>query len=201
VSFVEKVEESGGSSSASPKVQKQILEKADKFSVLLPSNLPQLVVPEFAPLINPFFFQDRHHTFYVEPTLTEQTFLEWQDWIVPVVGPDLDFDVPITASDPEWLDPGGPVEFDPLSIYEFGDNFDWATSPGTLLQFGDAWVSGGGGVNVQQLPAMSTSAFEMFADTSGGIRPSMIDGSGLNSVSLKGMNVGGQLGAQKGFGG
>ncbi|MFL6255988.1 MAG: neuraminidase-like domain-containing protein, partial [Pyrinomonadaceae bacterium] len=162
VSFVEKVEESGGSSSASPKVQKQILEKADKFSVLLPSNLPQLVVPEFAPLINPFFFQDRHHTFYVEPTLTEQTFLEWQDWIVPVAGPDLDFDVPITASDPEWLDPGGPVEFDPLSIYEFGDNFDWATSPGTLLQFGDAWVSGGGGVNVQQLPAMSTSAFEMF---------------------------------------
>ncbi|MDT7690129.1 MAG: hypothetical protein QOE46_2888 [Acidobacteriota bacterium] len=188
VSFVETFVEEGGVPQANPKVSKEILRKAEDFSIIAPGNLPVFVTPEFGPLVNPFFFQDRQHTFFVEPTLTEQTFVEWEDWIVKVAVPDPVINVPITVGVPLWLDPGGPVEFDPLARFGLESGGDWLTIPQTLLQFDGAWVGVGGGVNVQQLPGMSMTSFSLF--TNGGMRPTMIDGGGLGSVALKSINAG-----------
>jgi hypothetical protein len=42
------------------------------------SDLPNLGV-----LVTPFFYQDDHHVFYVEPTLTESVIDKWDHWAVP----------------------------------------------------------------------------------------------------------------------
>ena len=41
--------------------------------------------PEIAALVSPLFYQDNQHTFYVEPTVTETTLGDWDDWVIPSV--------------------------------------------------------------------------------------------------------------------
>ncbi|MFL6201533.1 MAG: neuraminidase-like domain-containing protein [Thermoanaerobaculia bacterium] len=130
---------------------REILGQAESF-LLLVGNPPELVAPDVAPLISPFFFQDRQSTFFIEPTLTETTITEWEDWVIPVAQPKPKDDLPITAEVPEWLDPGGPVEIDPLALFEIQAATDWVTAPTTLLQFDQAWVGPAGGVDVLALP-------------------------------------------------
>lgn len=201
VSFIEKIEDDGGPRPVPTWTTDSILRKADNFSLLAPDSQQRLVAPEFAYLISPFFFADRHHTFFVEPTLTEKTFTEWEDWVVPVSVPDLSDDAPLAYGVPEWLDPGGPVEFDPLALYGIQEMSDWVTSPQTVLQFDEAWVGRGGGVDVLALPASSVSPLDFAEQPGGGFRPAMIGAGGLSTVALKGMKGAGGLAGSPVIGG
>lgn len=167
--------------------EEPILEKVDGYSIVMPEEPSSLVAPMLAPLISPFFFQDRFHTFFVEPTLTETTTVKWEDWIIPVVEAEIDPDkIPITAQVPVWVDPGGPVMFDPLAQYQIDVISDWATANETLLKYDQAWVGTGGGVDVQVLPGMSASTLDMIANLGSQFSPAMIGGGGLNSGALGG---------------
>jgi hypothetical protein len=201
VSFIEEIKDDGGPRPIPSWTTDAILKKTDDFSLLAPDSRQRLVAPEFAYLISPFFFEDRHHTFFVEPTLTEKTFVEWEDWAVPIPIPDLSDDAPLTYGVPEWVDPGGPVEFDPLALYGIQEMTDWITSPQTVLQFDDAWVGRGGGVDVLDLPGSAASALDLAAKPGGGFRSGMIGAGGLSTVALKGMQGAGALANSTAIGG
>jgi hypothetical protein len=201
VTFVEKVEDAGGQYPSWTVATKKILRKVDNYSLLVPNILPQLVAPQFGPLITPFFFADRQHTFYVEPTLTEQTYTEWEDWIIPLPYPDLDIDLPVTANVPEWLDPGGPVEIDPLARFGIQEVGDWLATPQVVLRYDEAWVGIRGGVDVEMLPAMQMSNLDTLANLGGRLTGAMINGGGMTSVGLQGLTLGSQKGASPMIGG
>ena len=156
VETVEKVEYNGGSGVSTDWVTKPILSKSDKFSLLIPGALPELVAPAIAHLVNPFFFADRNHTFYVEPTLTETTYVDWEDWAIPVAEAP-EFDLPITAEVPEWVNPGGPVEIDPLARFDIQETSDWLATSGIVLQFDQALIGAAGGIDLQdvQIPGQT----------------------------------------------
>jgi len=151
VTFVEKIVEDGVSRPVSTWATRPILGKAGDFSLLIPGSPPQLVAPEIAHLVSPFFFADRDHTFYVEPTLTEKTYTEWEDWIIPGLDIEPDLELPVTADVPVWVNPGGPVEIDPLAQFGFQEKSDWLATPKVVLQFDQASIGGAGGVDAEKL--------------------------------------------------
>ena len=196
VRFVDKIVDDGGPRPVPHWIALPILSKTDSFSLLVPGLPPQQVLPEFGPLISPLFFADRHNTFYVEPTLTEKTYIEWEDWIIPAVDVDPDIDMPVTADVPQWMDPGGPVEFDPLARYGIQEKSDWIATPGIVLQYDQAWVGAAGGVDVQSLPGMSSSYRESLESLEGRSTPAMMSGGGFDSKALKSTTLGGNVGGK-----
>lgn len=110
-----------------------------------------------APLIAPFFYQDKQHTFYVEPTLTEVTISEWEEWVIstPQPEPQLNRDdwwveLPVFVEVP-LFDP--PIPIDPFARFGFQRKGDWLTNPRTVLQFGERLVGRSGGLDIAVLPA------------------------------------------------
>jgi len=185
VSFLEKIEDDGGARPTFTWSTDKILRSTNDYSLVIPGENPKLISPDFAHLVNPFFFQDRHHTFYVEPTLTEKTFVEWEDWVVKTPAPQIDLDdIVLAPKVPEWIDPAGPVEFDPLSMFEIAETSDWATAQQTLLGFDDAWIGRTGGVNVQTLPAMDKTVIDTIANIDNNSMHMMIGAGGLNPVAV-----------------
>lgn len=190
VTFLEKIVDDGGKRPVYTWATDKILRKGDDFSLMIPGIPPQLVSPEFGPLISPFFFADRHNTFYVEPTLTEKTYAEWEDWVIPVVKVDPDIDMPVTANVPEWVDPGGPVEFDPLARFGIQEKSDWLSTPQIVLQYDQAWVGARGGVDVQTLPGMPASSREALSNLDGRVTQAMMSGGGFSSKALNSTKLG-----------
>jgi hypothetical protein len=109
-------------------------------------------------LVSPFFFKDTSDgattnelTFFVQPSLTETTLIEWEGWAIPPRRPD-----------PIWLNPrlldqinviaqvpvvgqGPVITADPgLSIFPRQSLVDWATHPSTVIAYGTSWIGQGG---------------------------------------------------------
>lgn len=110
-----------------------------------------------APLISPFFYQDNQHAFYVEPTLTEATIDQWEEWVISTPLPEPGFDrddwwteVPIFAEVP-IAEPSFAV--DPLAHFGFQLKRDWVTDPATFLRFDERLIDRTGGVDFAVLPA------------------------------------------------
>jgi hypothetical protein len=204
VRFAEKSVDDGSGPPDNTVVDKAILQDVGSYSIVMPEELPYLAAPQFAPLISPFFFQDKAHTFFVEPTLTENTFIEWEDWTIQQPEWELDIDdIVLESNVPEWVDPAGPITYDPLSIYELEFTTDWVTADKTLLAYDQAWVGVSGGVNVQVLPEMGSNALDQIVNLGSQFSPALIGAGGLNSVALTGiksginnpaMDVGGKIG-------
>jgi hypothetical protein len=93
-------------------------------------------------------------------------------------------DIVLAPKVPEWIDPAGPVEFDPLSMFEIAETSDWATAQQTLLGFDDAWIGRTGGVNVQTLPAMDKTVIDTIANIDNNSMHMMIGAGGLNPVAV-----------------
>ncbi len=185
VSFLEKIEDDGGVRPEYTWATKKILRDMDNYLLAIPGETPRLISQEFAHLVNPFFFQDRHHTFYVEPTLTEKTFVEWEDWIIGVPGPEIEIDdIVMFPNVPEWVDPGGPVEFDPLSDLR-DKNTCRIGPPHSKPCFSSTrhgWETGG--VNVKSLPAMDKTMIDTIGNIDSNFMPTMIGAGGLHSMAI-----------------
>lgn len=113
-------------------------------------------------LVSPFFYKDTghpltrsEHTFFVQPSLTEKTIVEYQGWAVAPSGPDKSWYNPkvlehiqLVPQTPLWDGPG-PVEAgDPVySLYPMNGAADWATNRATAIAYGDTWIGKGGAVN------------------------------------------------------
>jgi hypothetical protein len=137
------------------KATKKVLDKGNNFALVIPPGPVNTTgKPEIDSLVRPFFYQDARHTFYVEPTVTEQTFHKWEDWIlVEPGGPSFHFD-----NDLYWeeidIDPIGPVinPADPISEYAIYAvqnpvmSNDAVLSANIGVHFGDSIITAGGAI-------------------------------------------------------
>jgi hypothetical protein len=140
---------------------KQVLAKGGGFSLVIP---PQAVdtagSSDIDSLVRPFFYQDNKHTFYVEPTVTEQVFHEWEDWIVAEpAGPKWEIDHDLYWEEVIPIDPWGPVVSpnppDPISPYahyavqDVHVAQDSLLAPDIAVQFGDNFIGVNGSIGVE----------------------------------------------------
>lgn len=160
VTFAERVETEGGESPETTMVDRDVLASGQgSYSLLLPSNRFELRERTFGPLIRPLFYQDSRNTFYVEPSVTETTIEEWDDWVVRVPGVVTAVDVPelwreveiapaVPKPEPPILtDPGVIDPIGPYARFRLREERDWVTSPGTFLRFDDRVVGETGGLD------------------------------------------------------
>jgi peptidoglycan hydrolase-like protein with peptidoglycan-binding domain len=141
---------------------KQVLDNGDidGFSLVIPpTKVDTTGSNEIDGLVRPFFYQDHKHTFYVEPTVTEQTFHEWEEWVVASPATKWEYDIPqyweekppiIDPSDPV-IDPG-PVDvisqyaiFNPKNMFA---SQDVLLAPTVTVQFGNSVIGAQGAINV-----------------------------------------------------
>jgi hypothetical protein len=67
------------------KADTDVLALGDDFSLVIPPAAVGLAAGdngEIGSLIRPFFYQNRQHAFFVEPSVTDTAFTEWQGWMV-----------------------------------------------------------------------------------------------------------------------
>jgi hypothetical protein len=144
------------------------------YSLLFASNLPRLpftatnepgVFSWFdSPylvdlLLRPFFYQDSENTFFVEPTMTEQTIDEWDWWVIQYPWPYayLNSDswwsnLLLQAAVPTALHFPPSEQIDVSSLYRLKPTEDWLTNPTTVLHYGDHFVGKNGGLTALTLP-------------------------------------------------
>ncbi|WP_068819221.1 neuraminidase-like domain-containing protein [Phormidesmis priestleyi] len=202
VSFVEKIENAKGN----PPVTKPILQQGSNFSLLPCSNPLQVMTAEIGALVSPFFYQDNQHTFFVEPSLTEKTIAQWEEWVIPTAKPE---SKPI--NDDSWKKlkvvqnvPSKaliPHPIDPIAKFKPSLQEDWLTHPTTALQFDQVLLGATGRINQSALAvnslenaAPAIAGLQVaegqtltVADREGGLN--VIGRSGLNPVMLERVNT------------
>jgi hypothetical protein len=105
-------------------------------------------VGEIASLMKPVFYQDNAHTLFVDPSVTERTIEEWQDWVTRTPQPEPGWvkpdwwkdiivipEIPWKGPIPDPRDPRLGFEIDPGSLINPKPDFDWLVNPGTGLLF------------------------------------------------------------------
>lgn len=165
--------------------QENILDSANNYALLICGNriAPPFLNEQTEPLywdagnlVSPFFFKDTTNpnaasqparffdelTFFVQPSLTEKTIVEWEGWAI----------APYTPAQ-NWADPNvlnhfnviaqvpltGPKPVDPgYSVNPMQPEVDWVTNPATAISYGEAWIGKGGGVNVKGFSTVSAGA-------------------------------------------
>lgn len=169
----------------------QILEQGDTFAILPCNNdLTPLVVsaeasanasnpaavvaavqsglPEILALMKPVFYKDEVNTLFIEPSVSERTVEEWQEWVtqtpVPEPGwhlPDWFDDVVIVPEVP-WKEPrpgpGDPwLEVDPDALVTVKRVDDWLVNPVTALSFDGSLVGATGRSPITILQSMDVA--------------------------------------------
>ena len=130
-----------------------------------PDAAPDDSFAEIAALMQPVFMQDSSNTFFVEPTVTERTIEEWQQWVIPP-----------PRTEPRWSDshwwgqlavaPSLPhralsrdgdvsdrIDADRASLIAVKPRSDWLTNPGTVLAFDDSVIAAAGRSELKIVPA------------------------------------------------
>jgi hypothetical protein len=165
-----------GSSGRGPNDTETILATTNDYALLMCGNH---IAPPFLPstdplyweagnLVSPFFFKDTTNpnvdsqstffdelTFFVQPSLTEATMVEWEGWAIapstPVqnwADPNVLNNINVVAQFPAAINvpvnPGDPV----YSKYSLQTREDWVTNPATAISFGNTYVGKTGGVSV-----------------------------------------------------
>ena len=120
------------------------------------------VSAEIRKLVNPFFYQDEQHTFFVEPTPTETTVTDWEEWVISSIprhkamwetlvveersAIPVEKYVPVIKS-------SLPYPIDPVAHLRIESKIDWVTDPATVLRFDDHFIGQEGGIDLKVLPA------------------------------------------------
>lgn len=151
----------------------------------------ELGVGEIASLMKPVFYQDNAHTLFVEPSVTERTIEEWQDWVTRTPQPEPGWRLPdwwkelvvIPEIPKKWPipDPRGPrggFPIDPGSLVNPIPGFDWLVNPGTGLLFDGELIGPAGRPGLEILTAEVAGVI-----AEGGMQMNVNPGSGLASGS------------------
>jgi len=166
---------------------------------------------EIATLMRPVFYQNNRHTFFVEPSVTEKTVEEWEEWVTKTPQaepwrPEFSWWKDIVVF-PTWKgplpDPVGPRVHPDIRINPVRDR-DWLINPATVLKFDEALIGPAGqpgleaATDVAQMGlatqinvnpssevagAVAVGAAHTFARS--GLR---ITGGGLNVIGSAGLN-------------
>ncbi len=168
VTFTQRTETIDGSAPSGPQATLSILRPGVGFALLPCGNLLDSlrVAPDIAALVAPMFYQDGHHTFFVEPRLKEQTIEEWQEWVTRRAEPQRERDrsewwkeLPVRPivpyfSRPTLVDPEDPVwkqPIEPRARFDLAAKSDWVVNAATVLQFKDTLIgpTGRTGLSIQ----------------------------------------------------
>ena len=199
VSFAENIK----NGESNPLVTKPILQlqQGSNFSLLPCSNPLQVMTAEIGALVSPFFYQDNQHTFFVEPSLTEKTIAQWEEWVIPTAKPE---SKPVNNDSWKQLKvvqsvPSKdliPHPIDPIAKFKPSLQEDWLTHPTTALQFDQVLLGATGRINQSALtvnalenaaPAIADRQTLTATDREGGLN--VIGRSGLNPVLLDRVNT------------
>jgi ABC toxin N-terminal region/Neuraminidase-like domain/Salmonella virulence plasmid 28.1kDa A protein len=184
-----------------------------------PAEVQQVIrrgLEEIAALMKPVFYQDAANTFYVEPSVSERTIEEWQEWVTTT---------PAKHNgdwlDPSWfkeivlipqipvknpVDPQITLQDDSRSRLTLKRRADWLVNPGTVLVYDGGLIGAGGHAGLDILPASDLGAkggmtitvhpgSALAADESvvltGAVKDGpQVAGRGLNIVGAGGFNSG-----------
>lgn len=160
---------------------------------------------EAGALVSPFFYKDAAHpanihelTFFVQPSLTEQTVETWFGWAVPPEGPVLNWgdtnvvdrinlvaQVPVS---PVPVNPGDPR----LSVFPMQNlAADWAVHANTLISYQGTLIGKTGGIAQQNVGSAATSGLTIgnLAGLAASVSsPSRATGA-LNLVGTRGLSL------------
>lgn len=164
VSFQDRITSEAGE--MQPTISHVILQQHSNGYTLLPcDNMLATSGTEIAPLTQPVFYQDNANTFFIEPSLTERTVEEWQEWILPPpqfggggsVIRDEWWDS-VTPAFPEGVkDPRPDVKMPPIlvnpeSLIKLRESHDWLVNSGTGLIFDDVLLGPKGQSGLEIVP-------------------------------------------------
>ena len=187
VTFAQKIGAEDGKPAKTTTITPDILSQGGGFTLLPCANNITLGSDEIASLVTPIFYQDdRSNTFYVEPTLKEQTIEEWQEWVTRTPIPEREWDhrewwenlqveslipkpslpTPVNPGDPLWRQ-----EIDPRARFDLVGREDWLANPATVMQFdgeligprGHAGLASRSEIEVAGLPDDSVSTVRVNA--------------------------------------
>jgi hypothetical protein len=177
--------ESRVSADGTPHVDsEEILQSVNNYALLPCANpvAPPFVDPnapffdqDAGSLVAPFFFKDTSNpnasksgssselTFFVQPSLTETTLVEWNHWAIAPSVPaqnwadrtvfnNINVVAQVPSAGPTPINPGDPV----YSVYQMQAATDWVTNPATVLSFGSSLIGKGGGINIGTVSAPSS---------------------------------------------
>lgn len=205
-----------GTSGVSTTDHEAILQTVRNFA-LLPCSNPVVPAPQFldpneplyqeaGTLISPFFYKDttdtgnsRELTFFVQPSLTERTVIDWIYWAIPYSTPALNWQDPriidqieIAAQAPN----AGPVPVNPgdpaYSVFPMQQRVDWLTSPSTALVYGAAMIGKNGGMNLRSasIPAAVGSSRRIASATNiGALTAGSRSGASLIVIGKEGLSL------------
>lgn len=131
-------------------------------------------LPEITTLSKPFFYEDGGRTMFLEPTVTETTVEEWEEWIAPTPRPSIHLVVPDLKLKsylpvPDYIVPTfGPEDFlpNPEVRYKPDRGEDWLTNSKTGLVL-DGKVIGSTGISdVKFISSQELATLELPATAS-----------------------------------
>jgi hypothetical protein len=167
---------------------------------------------EAGSLVSPFFYKDtahpstnKEHTFFVQPSLTEKTVVEWEGWAIPPSNPvgvvyypglvnEVDVAPQYPTVGPEPVDPTDPD----YSRYTMQSQPDWVANPATLVTYGNVAVGKTGGVNLGTNAVSNSSAVSRTAGalaavgltkTTGQLQTGLASSGVAALVSSRGLNM------------
>jgi hypothetical protein len=176
VTFAQRVETEVGQGTKTTLATPDILGQGGSFTLLPCANTITIGTEEIALLVTPVFYQDdRSNTFYIEPSLKEQTIEEWQEWITRTPAPEVEWDdpkwwgtllveplvpkvrapVPVNPRDPIWQ-----PEIDPRARFKIASKQDWLANPTTVIQFDGELVGPKGHAGLTALSAVKETEEE-----------------------------------------
>ena len=132
----------------------------------------ELGLNEIASLMKPVFYQDNRHTLFVEPSVTERTVEEWQEWVTRTTEPEPSWTKPdwwedlfVTAFLPDkWAlsGPGRPGRppIDKNSLIDRVRRDDWLVNPATVVKLDETLIGPGGQPGIVVRSALESAGVE-----------------------------------------
>lgn len=168
-SFQSNIVVGGGSSTDT----EPILNTVYNYSILPCSNpvvpSPQFLDPsepfyqEAGALVSPFFFKDttdsansNELTFFVQPSLTETTVVDWVGWAIPYPTPSVNWfdhnflnEIEVASQVPVAGQLGVPPGDPAYSVFIMKNPVDWVTNPTTAISYGNTLIGKTGGITLR----------------------------------------------------
>lgn len=128
-----------------------------EYSLVFPSAPLSDVDAKLAPWLNPFFYSDDEHLFFVEPRIAETTVDEWESWVVMEPVPPRIIDIPTVIRETPvwpgkpWVDPVPPRVWDDRFGGVFDPPRDWLNDDRAIVLLNDQAIGRTGSIPLNEI--------------------------------------------------